>query len=100
MSDEDAILDTAIEQWGTQAQLDKAVEECGELIAALARDANGQATDDEIVDEIADVEIMVKQVKRIYGEDAVESHKHAKLERLAQRLTDDAIADVRGGDDA
>ena len=32
------LYDKAIETWGIQAQTDMAFEECGELIAALAKD--------------------------------------------------------------
>lgn len=61
----------------------KAIEELGELIRALAR-----ADDpDNIAEEMADVEIMLGQLRIILGNDAdVERWKVKKLQRLNRRL--------------
>ena len=61
----------------------KAIEELGELIRAIAR-----ADDpDNIAEEMADVEIMLEQLKIILGNDAdVERWTAKKLQRLNQRL--------------
>lgn len=62
------------------------IEECGELIVALAkygRDNNGSTVND-IVDELADVQIMINQMKLIFG--GVEARIKTKLERLKKRL--------------
>ena len=61
----------------------KAIEELGELIRALAR-ANDP---DNIAEEMADVEIMLAQLRIILGNDAdVERWKVKKLQRLNRRL--------------
>lgn len=85
----------AINMWGRIAQINMAIEECGELIVALAknyRDMNG-STVNEVLDEMADVEIMIEQLKimfnYMYSNDAVdkfEDIKRRKLERLEKRL--------------
>ena len=77
------ILRTAVEKYGQGAQRMKAIEELGELIRALAR-----ADDpDNIAEEMADVEIMLAQLKIILGNDTdVERWKVKKLQRLNQRL--------------
>ena len=61
----------------------KAIEELGELIRAIAR-----ADDpDNIAEEMADVEIMLGQLRIILGNDAdVERWKVKKLQRLNRRL--------------
>lgn len=78
-----AILRAAVEKYGPGAQWMKAIEELGELIRALAR-----ADDpDNIAEEMADVEIMLGQLRIILGNDAdVERWKAKKLQRLNQRL--------------
>ena len=77
------ILRAAVEKYGQGAQRMKAIEELGELIRALAR-----ADDpDNIAEEMADVEIMLAQLKIILGNDAdVERWTMKKLQRLNQRL--------------
>lgn len=77
------ILRAAVEKYGQGGQRMKAIEELGELIRALAR-----ADDpDNIAEEMADVEIMLGQLRIILGNDAdVERWKVKKLQRLNQRL--------------
>ena len=78
-----AILRAAVEKYGSGAQQMKAIEELGELIRALAR-----ADDpDNIAEEMADVEIMLGQLRIILGNDTdVERWKVKKLQRLNRRL--------------
>ena len=78
-----AILRAAVEKYGSGAQQMKAIEELGELIRALAR-----ADDpDNIAEEMADVEIMLAQLRIILGNDAdIERWKVKKLQRLNRRL--------------
>lgn len=76
----------AIRNWGKQAQVDMAFEECGELIAALAKDRRGRVTAEEIITELADVSIMVEQVAVMLGYQNFMEEKENKLERLRERL--------------
>ena len=78
----------AIEKWGEKAQMQMAVEECAELIQALmkyGREING---DDEykVMQEIADVEIMMEQLREIFGNGDIDNFKRLKLERLERLL--------------
>lgn len=88
----------ALREWGNDSQINLAVEECAELIKVLmkhGRDLNG-STLDEILEELADVEIMVEQMKLIfdYKEHSAlkmsvfEFIKKRKLERLEKRLNE------------
>jgi len=78
----------AIKSWGEEAQIKMAIEECGELIVKLAklgRFKNGSNIDD-VIDEIADVSIMMAQLRIMFGDKAVDERKRIKLDRLRVRL--------------
>ena len=77
------ILARNIQAHGVEAQIDKAIEEAGELIRALARFDDP----DNIAEEMADVEIMIEQVKIICGNTAqVEEWKKRKIARILRKL--------------
>lgn len=61
-----------------------AMEECSELIQAISKYLRGRETNLE--EEIADVEIMLEQLKIMCNESQVEVIKESKLNRLEQRL--------------
>ena len=94
--DDDRIMRQAIETYGTQAQCDVAIEEMAELTKAIMkirRVANDYektpAALDNLLEEIADVDIMVDQLKIMWGPKQVEEYRRKKLERLERRLNDD-----------
>jgi len=81
MTGED-IFQQAIDKYGVQAQANKAIEELSELIRAISRIENeinfGNVAN--LVEEMADVYIMLKQLEMIYyieeaTLDAVIEHK-------------------------
>jgi len=76
-----AIYRGAILYFGTEHQTRKAVEELTELSIALQRALDGRADMDNIREEMADVAIMLEQLKLIYG--PIEEWLRKKLERLA-----------------
>ena len=77
----------AIETWGSDAQTLMVFEEMSELQKELCKHARGKDNRDNIADEIADVEIMLAQMKILHDCEAdVELHRQAKLARLLQRL--------------
>lgn len=82
---EKAIYRRALDKWGPEAQLLKVTEECSELAAAVLQYLQGRVPVHEVAEEIADVEIMLGQMRLYFGV-IVESKKQAKLERLADRL--------------
>lgn len=84
----------AIALWGNKAEIRQSIEELGELIVALAkrdRFKNGSTVVD-VLEEMADVEIMLEQLKMMfdYPLDSLETKfdalKQQKLERLKRRL--------------
>lgn len=86
-------LMNAIKVFGTDAQLLMAIEEMSELTKAICKEKRARdATDDEyfnarqnLLEEIADVEIMLEQLLIILGAD-ISSIKDYKLERLKEIL--------------
>ena len=79
------IYRSTLEKWGEEAQYDQAVEECAELIAALKHFRRGKIDRQAVIDELADVSLMLGQLTWMFGEEevarAVES-KRQKLDRL------------------
>jgi NTP pyrophosphatase (non-canonical NTP hydrolase) len=82
---EEAIYKRALERFGAASQLAMAQEECAELIAAISH-LRRRNSIEELLGEIADVEIMLGQLRLMLGDAAIDARKKAKLERLAQRL--------------
>ena len=75
----------AIKKYGEQAQEGVAQEECAELIQAISKKHRGKKHN--IAEEIADVEIMLEQLKIINDCFCdVESIKQEKVSRLEKRL--------------
>lgn len=86
---ENEIYRWAIERFGAEHQIRKAAEELGELIQALMRYGNGEPVSGNVCEEIADVEIMLEQLKIIMGErysNYLELKKGEKLRRLERML--------------
>jgi len=93
LGDRDDILQLAIAVYGEPAQTDMCLEEMSELAKALLKlrrfpgdRASGKchALLDDIREEIADVQIMLDQMKLLYG--YTEAHEEGKLARLEKRL--------------
>lgn len=85
--EQDKILWRAIDAYGNMAQLNVAVGEIGELLTLIGRHTQGRDTIDEWIDEVADVEIMLNQIKKMFDiEDFVESRINSKIDRLKNRL--------------
>ena len=88
------LMQAALDRWGLNAQVGQTVEECVELIVALQKYVNrppqtGAA--DNILDEIADVEMMLAQMRLVLGidDDALRKRIESKFERLNQYLLED-----------
>ena len=82
-SAQDKIITDALNTFGPDHQIDKCIEECGELIAALTRYRDGRAAVEDVVDELADVGIMLRQMRKAFGPWRVARRTDEKMERLA-----------------
>lgn len=80
----------AIQTFGERNQVMQSIEELMELQKALFENVH-RGTDNKanIAEEVADVEIMLAQVKKIYGieQNEIEVTKDRKLERLEHTIS-------------
>ena len=75
--------------WGINTQLVMVMEECAELQHAVSKQIRGskEASIEKIAEEIADVEIMIEQVKYLWSLNyQVGKIKNEKLARLKTRV--------------
>jgi len=78
--------------YGKQAQLIQAMEELGELTQAIARRMNKKTfKTDELYSEMADVYIMLEQVKylELMNQDELEDMIDYKIDRQLDRIEED-----------
>lgn len=84
------ILTSAIKVFGEKAQEEVAIEELAELIQAIIHKHRGRKNN--IAEEIADVEIMLEQLKIINNcRDEVEQIHNQKIERLFDRIFEQCL---------
>lgn len=86
------ILRKAVAVYGSSMQELKAIEELGELIRAIARartcdDEESDTAYENLAEEMADVEIMMEQLKIIHNNrDKIKIWRSIKLGRLRDRI--------------
>ena len=81
----------AVRTYGKQSQIVLAMEEMSELTKELSKNLRGRNNTIALAEEIADVEIMLEQLKTIYRNRALVDRVRAKkLIRLSDRITGDA----------
>ena len=75
--------------YGFQHQVKKTTEECGEFIVALSKLANGEGTQADVVEEMADVLVMLQQMQYFLCINQYELHKamETKVRRQLERMT-------------
>lgn len=85
--DRKKVYQAALRKWGVGLQTMMAVEEMSELTKEICKIKRGKIDLDALADEIADVTIMLEQLRMIYGlNDAVCDHMDAKILRLQSRV--------------
>ncbi len=88
------ILKKAVDVYGKEAQVDMCVEECSELIKALLKErrlgyekadpAKKQLALEHVREELADVQIMLEQMRLVFGD--TQEAETEKLTRLQANL--------------
>lgn len=87
---ETAVCQRAVDTYGEEPQLIICMEEMAELTKELTKHLRGRDNLPQIAEEVADVEIMLEQVKLLFDlRDAVADAKEAKLLRLRERIIKD-----------
>lgn len=80
------VCELAIKFWGLDFQIDMMLEEMSELAQALLKLRRERSDPAAVVEELADCELMLYQMKLSFGEAAVEKMKEQKLARLKERI--------------
>lgn len=79
-------------KWGAFSQLDMVMEECAELIQAVSKfkrcNTRREAAMREVhlLEEAADVQIMIEQLRTLYDDEVFKRIKKEKLERLEEMI--------------
>lgn len=86
--DESAVLQRALDTYGSALQIIVVtIEEMSELQKELCKYLRGKYSPASIAEEIADVEIMLEQIKMLFCcADDVRSMRRRKGERLKERI--------------
>ena len=92
------------EYYGYESQIDQMCEECAEFIVARSKvRRNVPDSWDNLIEEIADISIMVDQMKLIIGEDTINKVRAHKIRRQLDRIAQEnpvliAVDDlIKGG---
>lgn len=79
----------AVNNFGENAQMIVAIEECSELQKEITKIIRNKGNLENLAEEIADVEIMIEQLKYMYKlYNQVSVHKREKIKRLEKILID------------
>jgi NTP pyrophosphatase (non-canonical NTP hydrolase) len=88
------LMKKALDTLGEEFQIMLLVEECGELLQAIGKVyRNKHGSIENMQEEIADVQLMLDQVKLIYDEDEIDRIMDQKLIRLKTRLENSSAED-------
>jgi NTP pyrophosphatase (non-canonical NTP hydrolase) len=92
LSESDIIIKKLASQ-GLQNQLDQTQEECAELIVAISKYRRKKLKDtkSDLIGEIADVSIMIRQLCELIGQKIIDQAINEKLERSKARLENGTI---------
>lgn len=82
----ESIYQRALNKWGVAMQNDMLIEECAEAIEAISHYRRCKCDADEVIGELADVQILLNQMKLVYGEDRFDRIFAEKLEALEAKL--------------
>lgn len=88
--DEQKLYERALKIWGKEPQMLQVIEEMSELTKEILKDVNRHKDNlSAIIEEAADVEIMLGQLKCCYGiAEQIAAYKKQKLEVINQRLNE------------
>lgn len=90
MNDKESIYRAAISVWGKDAQENQAIEEMAELIQAINKMRRQPSPEhlDDLKEELADVQIMLDQLRLIHrvSDGELQFYEAQKLQRLQKRL--------------
>ena len=87
---EEELYKITIRVWGKEPQMMQVIEEMAELTKEILKNINRKKDNiPELIEEAADVEIMLGQLKYCYGiAEQIAAYKANKLKLIEQRLND------------
>lgn len=85
---ENELYKRALKDWGKEPQMMQVIEEMAELTKEILKNINRKKNNiAELIEETADVEIMLGQLKCCYDiEKNVAEYKAGKMQKIAERL--------------
>ncbi|MBO6289058.1 MAG: hypothetical protein IJ738_02655 [Alphaproteobacteria bacterium] len=85
---ENELYKRALKDWGKEPQMMQVIEEMAELTKEILKNINRKKNNiAELIEETADVEIMLGQLKCCYNiEKNVAEYKAGKMQKIAERL--------------
>lgn len=93
---EQAVLKAAIDKYGPKNQLSQTQEECAELIQVISKlnragssnhpGRTAKAAMNNLMEEAADVQIMLDQIRIMYPSKAYDTIRAQKIARLQKRM--------------
>ena len=87
MKSTESVYKRALEKFGVGAQIGMVFEEMSELQKELCKYMRGKKNIQEIAEEVADVEIMLGQMRELFDiNQLVEEEKGRKIKRLEKLL--------------
>ena len=88
MGKDKEIMQEAIKTFGYSNQVAKFVEEAGECIASVMRFQTkpNMVNQDKMCEELADLGIMIEQMKIMFAKGNIQEHWDKKIVRLEKRL--------------
>lgn len=98
-------LNAIVEKYGTDKQEDMAIEECSELIKAILKFRRSNTKNEDlreaVIDEIADVSIMVAQLQIIFNcvaevEDRIDFKINRQMERIREQEVHGRVCEITG----
>ena len=81
-----SIYKKAVEKYGADYQRHRLVEECAEFIVAHEHLKRGRISEDDMIEELVDIEILLRQMKEIYSDVRWEEIYARKIARLARTI--------------
>jgi len=96
---EKLVFESALDTYGEEAQEKMLLEEMSELQKEICKMWRGKGNYADLADEIADVEIMLDQMKlRFHNGELVKERRDFKVARLSTRLAFHGILTEYGGE--
>lgn len=87
MNTRSQVYTDALECWGTNFQKSMFHEEVGEVLTAMSHEYRGRCSKILVLEELADLQIMLNQMVVLYGtDDEFKQVLDTKLSRLVERI--------------